>query len=100
MRPWPSWLAVFLGAAAFVLGLILDFAVSFTSASSGRWYALVGPFLLGGSVLLAAGLHSLQASYDAWCDCADCAGAGCGCNHCEDCVDGDCCGECSCAAAE
>jgi hypothetical protein len=88
MRSWPSWLAVLLGAVALVVGLVLNFTTSVTSADAARWFSLVGPFLLGGAILLAAGLHALQASCDSWCGCDDCMG---GCDCCgDDCACGDC----------
>jgi hypothetical protein len=51
--------------------------------------------LLGGLVLVAAGLHALQGAYTACCDdwCDD---DGCGCGHCDGCKGGECCGHCGC----
>lgn len=92
MRSWPSWLATFLGALALLLGIVLDLNGSVSSAASARWFALATPLLIGGFVLLAAGLHALQATYDSWCDCGSCMGS-CGCCG-DDCNCGDC-GECS-----
>lgn len=82
---WPSWLAILAG--------LLSFAAFVWCLVSPRHTATDGPALLigtfvGGAILLAAGLHSLQASYDAWCGCADCA-SGCDC-----CGDGCACGDC------
>jgi hypothetical protein len=88
MRSWPSWLAVLLGAVALLLGIVFNMNANQGDVSTYRYLTLVGPFLIGGAVLLAAGLHALQASYDAWCGCADCSG-GCGC-----CDDGCTCGDC------
>ncbi|MEA3202547.1 MAG: hypothetical protein QOI63_213 [Thermoplasmata archaeon] len=88
MRSWPSWLAVLLGAVAFLLGLFLNFNASVSSVNDARWFSLVAPLLIGGTILLAAGLHALQATYDSWCGCDDCMG---GCDCCgDDCACGDC----------
>lgn len=84
---WPSWAAIVLGLAAVIFG----FAAHNMADQAG---ALVSPLLIGGMILLALGLSSLQRSYDAcsdWCDYDDCD-----CNHCAGCKRGDCCGKCEC----
>ena len=85
---WPSWLAIVLGAVSLGSGLV---AIGTEYAESG-----VGPFVLvstfiGGAILLASGLHSLQ---NAWSSCCD--WSGCDCDHCEGCSGDDCCGRCGC----
>ena len=96
MHSWPSWLAVGLGAVFVVAAFVVFNGLSVSVVSKNQ--LLVLPLFLMGAILLAAGLHALQASYDEWCGCADCMGeGGCGCNHCEECVDGDCCGNCECS---
>jgi hypothetical protein len=87
MRSWPSWLAIGLGAVFLVAGFLIFNALSITVASKNQLLLL--PLFLAGGVLLAAGLHSLQATYDAWCGCADCMGGGCDCCG-DDCTCGDC----------
>jgi len=54
--------------------------------------ALAPAMVVAGGLLLAAGLHALQA---AWSSCCDWYG-GCDCEHCEGCKGGDCCGQCGC----
>lgn len=93
MRSWPSWSAVLLGVVLIGSALLLLFNLHSENAAI---LTLVSAFLLSGAILLAAGLHSLQASYDSWCGDACGYGGGCGCNHCEECVDGECCGDCGC----
>lgn len=87
MRSWPSWLAVALGALLAIIGLWESTrpATTMGSMMAASW----GWLLLAGAILLAAGLHALQASMDAWCDCSECAD-GCGC-----CGDGCACGDCA-----
>ncbi|HEX2066180.1 MAG TPA: hypothetical protein VHI93_05140 [Candidatus Thermoplasmatota archaeon] len=88
MRSWPSWVAIGLGAPLLAAGLFL-------ANEAG-----VPPLLLPGAILLAAGLHSLQAGYDTWCGCDGCqdgcsgCGEACACG--EECACGDgcaCCGD-------
>jgi hypothetical protein len=88
MRSWPSWLAIVLGGLMAIVAL---WSLFITKQS-----AVLPALLLPGSILLAAGLHSLQATYDSWCDCASCMGAGCECDHCGACAQGECCGKCDC----
>ncbi|MFO1534526.1 MAG: hypothetical protein ABR586_02560 [Thermoplasmatota archaeon] len=86
MRSWPSWASVALGALLTILGL---WESTRPTTLAGGMAASWGWLLLAGAVLLAAGLHSLQASYDSWCDCASCSD-GCGC-----CGDNCSCGDCA-----
>jgi hypothetical protein len=86
MRSWPSWLAIIFGTLLAIAGFWLTNGQRNTVYLSG--------LLLPGAILLAAGLHSLQATYDAWC--GDCYGGGCGCDHCRGCSGGECCGNCGC----
>jgi len=92
---WPSWVAIVLGLLAVLIAVAVYFALDPTSGYGERMYGMAGPVFIGGAILLAAGLHSLQASYDSWC--GDCGyGGGCGCDHCKECADGECCGHCGC----
>lgn len=86
MRSWPSWLATVLGALLTAFGLFRAFQAPAAGGEAWGW------LLLSGALLLAAGLHSLQATYDAWCgdDCRDgcsCCGDGCSCGDCACCGD-------------
>src|SRR5688572_29824391 len=85
-RAWPSWVSIALGGLLLALGLYLGYA---------RSYADYAGMTVAGALLLALGLHALQASYDMWC--ADCDWDDCACDHCGDCSGGDCCGNCACA---
>lgn len=111
---WPSWVAITLGALALIVGLVHAGMSATGSAFQMNMVNGWGFMFLSGALLLAAGLHSLQASYDSWCgdggygcgccgddcscgDCSDCrGGSGCGCEHCGACANGDCCGSCGC----
>ena len=85
---WPSWAAIVLGLLAISLGIYI---INIHEANPH-----VDALLIGGMVLLAAGLHALQGSYDNccsdWCD----YDSGCDCNHCAGCKGDACCGECKC----
>jgi hypothetical protein len=81
---WPSWLAIVLG----VVGAAAGFALH----GHASWTSLAPAVVVGGALLLAAGLHGLQS---AWASC--CAwDEGCDCDHCEGCRGGACCGRCPC----
>lgn len=91
MRSWPSWLAIALGALLAIIGL---WESTRPATTMGNLMASWGWLLLAGAVLLAAGLHALQASLDSWCDCAACSD-GCSC-----CGDGCACGDCGACGAK
>ncbi|MCA1819259.1 MAG: hypothetical protein ABR562_05900 [Thermoplasmatota archaeon] len=80
---WPSWLAIVLG----VLAAVAAFALVPKSNAD-----LAPALLVGGAILIGAGLHALQS---AWSSCGGCYG-GCDCDHCEGCKGGECCGNCGC----
>lgn len=88
---WPAWTAVTLGA----LGVACAGALLVSSWETGGAGFTLGIYLvLGGSILLAAGLHGLQSAY---ASCGDsCGWDGCGCDHCEGCRGDGCCGQCPC----
>lgn len=90
---WPSWTAIGLGVLLAILGFILSDTMGMMSGSTMAGAGM--PLLVGGLILLAAGLHGLQGAYTACCDnwCGD---GGCGCGHCSDCKGGTCCGHCGC----
>lgn len=90
MRHWPSALATALGAVAVLAGIGVFAANPTATATSVRALSLVLPLLLGGAVLLAAGLHALQASLDLWCGSG---GGGCCCGDERACGDCACCGD-------
>lgn len=93
MRSWPTYLALGIGTLGIAAGLYVFYTTNFNSAASIRASGLSSTFVLGGAIVLAAGLHSLQATFDSWCGgaCAD----GCGC-----CGDDCSCGDCACCKGE
>ncbi|HUR61662.1 MAG TPA: hypothetical protein VM286_04790 [Candidatus Thermoplasmatota archaeon] len=88
---WPSWLAIIFGALLAV--------AAFWLTNDQHDVAYLTGLLIPGAILMGAGLHALQASYDSWCgdDCYGYGGGSCGCDHCGDCSGGDCCGHCGCS---
>jgi hypothetical protein len=92
----PAWASIVGGLIAIVGSVAMYWEVR-NGGALGPQAMMSSALFVGGSILLAAGLHAMQASMDAWCDCADCMGSACSCNHCEDCVDGECCGKCACS---
>jgi len=93
---WPSWVAIALGVLSTIAGAVLAAVLPSNAMLAAQLMPLA--FLLGGLILLAAGLHGLQT---AWSSCGDCCagcgwGDGCGCDHCSECANGSCCGHCGC----
>lgn len=89
---WPSWMALGLGGVALLSGVALIFME--WPATDARLFALGNTLLLGSLLLFAAGLHGLQGAASNCCD------YGCGCDHCGECRDDGCCGECECGPGE
>lgn len=87
---WSSWLLAILGVVFIAVG-IWAWTSAPTTPNNGQ---LVGPMIIGGSIMLAAGVALLSCGWGCY-DCYD--DDGCGCGHCEGCKGDDCCGHCGCA---
>ena len=84
---WPSWAGIGIGVVSTGFGKVM-----WLLDPAGFAASPAGWFILGGAVLLATGLLGLQLTYNACCDWDE----GCGCECCEACDNGSCCGKCGC----